>query len=92
MTATWRCAPPGCSRAKIGHPGRRASRHRKGVPVAGGMGGGSADAAAALVACDALWGAEASSAQLLSSPRRLGADVPFALMGGTAWGPGAATS
>ncbi|HWU28944.1 MAG TPA: 4-(cytidine 5'-diphospho)-2-C-methyl-D-erythritol kinase, partial [Microbacterium sp.] len=31
---------------------------RKGVPVAGGMGGGSADAAAALVACDALWGTE----------------------------------
>ncbi|HKT57594.1 MAG TPA: 4-(cytidine 5'-diphospho)-2-C-methyl-D-erythritol kinase, partial [Microbacterium sp.] len=34
---------------------------RKGVPVAGGMGGGSADAAAALVACDALWGTGLSS-------------------------------
>ncbi len=60
----------------------------KHVPVAGGMGGGSADAAAALVACDALWGAELGTAELHKLASRLGADVPFALMGGTAIGTG----
>lgn len=61
---------------------------RKGVPVAGGMGGGSADAAAALVACDALWGTGLGSHELQELGSRLGADVPFALMGGTAIGMG----
>lgn len=61
---------------------------RKGVPVAGGMGGGSADAAAALVACDALWGTGMTSQQLHELAARLGADVPFALHGGTAVGAG----
>lgn len=61
---------------------------RKGVPVAGGMGGGSADAAAALVACDALWDTRQSSAQLHELAAQLGADVPFALLGGTAIGTG----
>ena len=61
---------------------------RKGVPVAGGMGGGSADAAAALVACDALWRTGLSSADLHALAARLGADVPFALLGGTAVGTG----
>ncbi|MDQ1128042.1 4-(cytidine 5'-diphospho)-2-C-methyl-D-erythritol kinase [Microbacterium sp. SORGH_AS_0888] len=61
---------------------------RKGVPVAGGMGGGSADAAAALVACDALWGTGLSVHELHELGARLGADVPFALMGGTAVGMG----
>lgn len=61
---------------------------RKGVPVAGGMGGGSADAAAALVACDALWGTNLPAAQLNELAARLGADVPFALHGGTAVGTG----
>ncbi len=58
------------------------------VPVAGGMGGGSADAAAALVACDALWGTDVGAAELHRLAARLGADVPFALMGGTAIGTG----
>jgi len=61
---------------------------RKGVPVAGGMGGGSADAAAALVACDALWGTGQTTVQLADLAARLGADVPFALSGGTAIGTG----
>lgn len=66
---------------------------RKSVPVAGGMGGGSADAAAALVAVDALLGAHAggvplSSAALHALAAQLGADVPFALHGGTAVGTG----
>ena len=60
----------------------------KDVPVAGGMGGGSADAAAALVACDALWSTELPREELLDLAKRLGADVPFALTGGTAIGTG----
>jgi 4-diphosphocytidyl-2-C-methyl-D-erythritol kinase len=60
----------------------------KNVPVAGGMGGGSADAAAALVACDALWGSHLSRDELVTLGSELGADVPFALMGGTAIGTG----
>jgi 4-diphosphocytidyl-2-C-methyl-D-erythritol kinase len=60
----------------------------KGVPVAGGMGGGSADAAAALVACDALWGTGISPIRLRELAAELGADVPFALTGGTAIGLG----
>lgn len=60
----------------------------KAVPVAGGMGGGSADAAAALVACDALWGLGMPMAELGRLAAKLGADVPFALMGGTAVGTG----
>lgn len=60
----------------------------KHVPVAGGMGGGSADAAAALVACDALWGTDLGAGELHRLAARLGADVPFALLGGTAIGTG----
>ncbi len=61
---------------------------RKGIPVAGGMAGGSADAAAALVACDALWGSHLPRAELHAIAATLGADVPFLLMGGTAIGTG----
>lgn len=60
----------------------------KGVPVAGGMGGGSADAAAALVACDALWGTTLSTGELHALAAELGADVPFSLQGGVAMGTG----
>lgn len=60
----------------------------KNVPIAGGMGGGSADAAATLVACDALWNTGMSREQLHELARRLGADVPFALAGGTSIGLG----
>lgn len=74
--------------ARIGHTGGVHLDVVKNVPVAGGMGGGSADAAAALVACDALWGAELGTAELHRMAARLGADVPFALMGGTAVGVG----
>jgi 4-diphosphocytidyl-2-C-methyl-D-erythritol kinase len=74
--------------AHIGHSGGVHLDIVKQVPVAGGMGGGSADAAAALVACDALWGADLGTAQLQRLAARLGADVPFALMGGTAIGTG----
>lgn len=60
----------------------------KHVPVTGGMGGGSADAAATLLACDALWGTELPRDEMLDLARRLGADVPFAFTGGTAIGTG----
>src|SRR5690606_11985220 len=60
----------------------------KQVPVAGGMGGGSADAAAALLACDQLWGAGLDREELVALARELGADVPFALTGLTAVGSG----
>jgi 4-diphosphocytidyl-2-C-methyl-D-erythritol kinase len=61
---------------------------RKAIPVAAGMAGGSADAAAALVACDALWGTAMSRSDLESLARELGSDVPFPLAGGTALGTG----
>ncbi|MBF0671699.1 MAG: 4-(cytidine 5'-diphospho)-2-C-methyl-D-erythritol kinase [Salinibacterium sp.] len=60
----------------------------KNVPIAGGMGGGSADAAATLVACDTLWGTDLGREELHSLAAQLGADVPFALTGGTAVGTG----
>lgn len=74
--------------AEIGYDGGVHLEVVKDVPVAGGMGGGSADAAAALVACDALWGAGLAHTTLHALAARLGADVPFALMGGTAVGTG----
>lgn len=60
----------------------------KRVPIAGGMGGGSADAAATLVACNELWGTGLDREELGRLGARLGADVPFALMGGAAIGLG----
>ncbi len=64
---------------------------RKGIPVAGGMAGGSADAAAALVAIDALFDLGLSRERLSAIGARLGSDVPFALHGGTAIGAGRGT-
>jgi len=60
----------------------------KDIPVAAGMAGGSADAAGALLACDALWGVWSSKAELENLAAELGSDVPFALLGGTAMGSG----
>ena len=60
----------------------------KGIPVAGGCAGGSADAAAALVACDVLWGLGLDKEELAVLGAQLGSDVPFALHGGTALGTG----
>lgn len=60
----------------------------KHIPVAGGMAGGSADAAGALVACDELWGLGSAKAVLEDLGAELGSDVPFALNGGTAMGSG----
>ncbi|CAA9351889.1 MAG: 4-diphosphocytidyl-2-C-methyl-D-erythritol kinase [uncultured Nocardioidaceae bacterium] len=61
---------------------------RKAIPVAGGMAGGSADAAAALVACDAAWQLGTPRERLTELAGELGSDVPFSLHGGTALGTG----
>ncbi|WP_068402432.1 4-(cytidine 5'-diphospho)-2-C-methyl-D-erythritol kinase [Kribbia dieselivorans] len=61
---------------------------RKDIPVAGGMAGGSADAAATLLACDALWGLNSPKADLEEIAAELGSDIPFLLHGGTAIGSG----
>ncbi|WP_086793414.1 4-(cytidine 5'-diphospho)-2-C-methyl-D-erythritol kinase, partial [Streptomyces thermovulgaris] len=74
-----------------GRHGRSPAVHihiAKDIPVAGGMAGGSADGAGALVACDALWGTNASREELLDLCAELGSDVPFSLVGGAALGTG----
>ncbi|MDR0482266.1 MAG: 4-(cytidine 5'-diphospho)-2-C-methyl-D-erythritol kinase [Cellulomonadaceae bacterium] len=60
----------------------------KGVPVAGGMAGGSADAAATLVALDELWETRVPRSELMLLAGDIGSDVPFCMMGGTAMGTG----
>lgn len=74
-----------------GHAGVRADASiqiDKSIPAAAGLAGGSADAAAALVALDALWGTGASRADLQRLAAELGSDVPFSLHGGVALGSG----
>lgn len=61
---------------------------RKTIPVTGGMAGGSANAAATLVACTELWGIDVSPDELAGLGAQLGADVPFSLRGATALGTG----
>jgi 4-diphosphocytidyl-2C-methyl-D-erythritol kinase len=60
----------------------------KRIPVAGGMAGGSADAAAALVACNELWGTRLSQEDLGKVAGDVGSDAAFAVVGGTAIGRG----
>ncbi|MFF9022363.1 4-(cytidine 5'-diphospho)-2-C-methyl-D-erythritol kinase [Streptomyces eurythermus] len=82
------------ARAAIALAGRRGIEPNvhlhiaKDIPVAGGMAGGSADGAAALLACDTLWGTGASREELLEICAELGSDVPFSLVGGAALGVG----
>jgi 4-diphosphocytidyl-2-C-methyl-D-erythritol kinase len=64
----------------------------KHIPVAAGMAGGSADAAAALVALDELWGTGLGRARLRELAAELGADVPFCVSGGTALATGTGTA
>ena len=61
---------------------------RKSIPLAGGLAGGSADAAATLLACDALWGTGVPREELAEIGATLGSDIPFLLHGGTALGTG----
>ncbi|MBF9129237.1 4-(cytidine 5'-diphospho)-2-C-methyl-D-erythritol kinase [Plantactinospora sp. S1510] len=71
-----------------GMPAHARLHLRKQIPLAGGLAGGSADAAAALVACDALWGTDLSRDELAGIAAGLGSDVPFLVYGGTALGTG----
>ena len=71
-----------------GMPARAHLEITKSIPVAGGMAGGSADAAATLVACAALWQVDVSRDMLAELAARLGSDVAFPLSGGTALGTG----
>lgn len=77
---------------RLGVEPRVMLRIRKAIPVAGGMAGGSADAAAALVACARLWDDRERPAltrdDLMEMGADLGSDVPFAVLGGTAVGVG----
>lgn len=95
--------PPGCvptdssnlvvkaarALAEIARPAVGANMQlAKRIPIAGGMGGGSADAAATLVGLASLWQSDLPPAVLRGVAARLGADVPFFLMGGAGWGVG----
>jgi 4-diphosphocytidyl-2-C-methyl-D-erythritol kinase len=74
--------------AQTGMPPHARLHLRKQIPLAGGLAGGSADAAAALVACDTLWGTGLSRDELAQIAAGLGSDVPFLVYGGTALGTG----
>lgn len=74
--------------AATGHDPQARLHLRKQIPVQAGLAGGSADAAAALVACDALWGTGLRREDLASVAAGLGSDVPFLVLGGTALGTG----
>ncbi len=74
--------------AKVRKPAKLLFFVDKHVPVAGGMGGGSADAAAAIVVANRFYGDKLGSDALLALAADLGADVPFALAGGAAIGVG----
>ncbi|MEU7858825.1 4-(cytidine 5'-diphospho)-2-C-methyl-D-erythritol kinase [Nonomuraea sp. NPDC049141] len=79
------------ARALAKHAGRTygvALIINKAIPVAGGMAGGSADAAGALVACNELWGLGLPFEDLMEIAGDLGSDVPFSMLGGTAVGIG----
>ncbi|WP_394276261.1 4-(cytidine 5'-diphospho)-2-C-methyl-D-erythritol kinase [Luteococcus sp.] len=72
-----------------GDPAMGVALHlKKQIPVAGGMAGGSADAAGALLACSVLWDLDTTPDDLHSLAAELGSDVPFGLLGGTAIGRG----
>jgi 4-diphosphocytidyl-2-C-methyl-D-erythritol kinase len=75
-----------CERQKV--TGTLRMRLRKRIPMGGGLGGGSSDAAAVLLALPALTGRNASLGDLTEMAAALGSDVPFFLVGGTALGLG----
>jgi 4-diphosphocytidyl-2-C-methyl-D-erythritol kinase len=71
-----------------GVPAQARLHLRKTIPLAAGLAGGSADAAAALVACDGLWGTGLDREELAEVAATVGSDVPFLVLGGTALGTG----
>jgi 4-diphosphocytidyl-2-C-methyl-D-erythritol kinase len=78
--AVWRAS------GRVGEPRGVRVHLRKRIPMQGGLGGGSSNAAAALVALDAFWRVGLDASQLMAMAKCLGADVPFFLCGGTALG------
>ncbi len=68
----------------FGGEGVEVTLHKK-IPVAAGLGGGSADAAATLIALSAMWERGLSAEELKEIGAEVGSDVPFCLTGGTAW-------
>nr|BFE63448.1 4-(cytidine 5'-diphospho)-2-C-methyl-D-erythritol kinase [Dactylosporangium thailandense] len=74
--------------AETGHDAHARLHLKKQIPIAAGLAGGSADAAAALVACDHLWGTGMSRDDLAAIAATLGSDIPFLVLGGTALGTG----
>ncbi|MFW3170549.1 4-(cytidine 5'-diphospho)-2-C-methyl-D-erythritol kinase [Geodermatophilus sp. CPCC 206100] len=82
----WRAAELLAERAGV--PAEATIGIDKSIPAAAGLAGGSADAAAALVALDALWGTHATRGELVALAAELGSDVPFSLQGGIALGSG----
>jgi 4-diphosphocytidyl-2-C-methyl-D-erythritol kinase len=81
-TALWRAL------GRQGDPRGAHVRLEKGIPTAAGLGGGSADAAAALVGLNTIWNGRLTKPALHALAATLGADVPFFLLGGTALGAG----
>ena len=75
-------------RQESGFGGGARIRLNKRIPVAAGLGGGSSDAAAALLGLRRLWRLDTPEARLLEMAARLGTDVPFFIHGGTAMGAG----
>ena len=75
-------------KAGISNPQPMRFEIHKAVPAAGGVAGGSADAAAALVALNEAWCLGFEKTQLMEFGAQLGADVPFAILGGAAIGEG----
>ena len=85
----WQAARHFCRRMKVS--GHIALHLAKTIPMAAGLGGGSSDAAAVLVACNELFGTGLESGELEALGADLGADVPFFIGGGTAIGRGIGT-
>lgn len=82
----WRAARLFCQEQRVS--GALRLRLHKEIPAEAGLGGGSSDAAAVLVACDRLFGTGLEPAELEKLATRLGADVPFFIRGGTQLGRG----
>jgi 4-diphosphocytidyl-2-C-methyl-D-erythritol kinase len=85
----WRAARLFC--LETGLSGKIHLHLDKEIPAAAGLGGGSSDAAAVLVACDHLFGTRLESGALEAMGAQLGSDVPFFVRGGTAMGRGRGT-
>ncbi len=85
----WKAARKFCRETKLS--GRIHIRLDKGIPAAAGLGGGSSDAAAVLLACNHLFRTRLETGDLEKMGADLGSDVPFFIQGGTAMGRGTGT-